>query len=199
MTILAVQKWATNGHLIKDVAELGYLRKEWLTLDPTYGLGTFWTEWRPDRLACSDIDRRRTDLTVDFTKMPWAEETFDAVVFDPPYKLNGTATESVDARYGVGGRYVGIEGRHVLMVDGLTECIRVTRPGGNILVKCQDQVASGRKWWQTDLMTGVARRHGCHKVDRFDFLSHRAQPSGRRQVHAHVGYSTLLVFRKETL
>ncbi len=45
--IYAAQKWPTNAHMIVDAARLGYLRKDWWTLDPTYGLGNFWTLWQP--------------------------------------------------------------------------------------------------------------------------------------------------------
>ena len=39
--ILAIAKWSSNAALIADCARLGYLRKEWRTLEPTYGYGTF--------------------------------------------------------------------------------------------------------------------------------------------------------------
>lgn len=37
--VLSIQKWPSNGHLIADCARLGYLHKDWRTLDPTYGFG----------------------------------------------------------------------------------------------------------------------------------------------------------------
>jgi hypothetical protein len=36
--ILAATSWRSNAELIADCAALGYLRANWLTLDPTYGL-----------------------------------------------------------------------------------------------------------------------------------------------------------------
>lgn len=110
---------------------------------------------------------------------------------------SGTATASVDDRYGVDG-YMPIAERHQLILDGLAECVRVLKVGGRLLVKVQDQVASGRVWWQTDLVTRAAEERGCRKVDALLFLGGRSQPKGRRQVHARRNYSTLLVFVKES-
>jgi hypothetical protein len=92
VTILAHGDWKTNAELIRDCASLGYLHGDWYTLDPTYGLGTFWSLWRPHTLVASDIDPAKSlwGGATDFTNLPWSNNLFDAVVFDPPYKLNGT-------------------------------------------------------------------------------------------------------------
>lgn len=201
--ILAIKVWPSNAELIADCARLGYLRKEWRTLDPTYGYGTFWNAWRPNTLFGTDLDPEKTMPTlrkmypegVDFTDLPWSEAFFDAVVFDPPYKLNGTPTEMVDERYGV-HKVATWRDRMKLIEDGLTECSRVLKAGGYLLLKCQDQVCSGKIRWQTIEFTIHARTLGLGLVDRFDFLSYRAQPAGTRQVHARRNASTLLVFKQ---
>lgn len=197
--ILAAAKRSTNAELIAECRQLGYLRDDARVLDPTFGLGTFWRDWRPADLVACDLNPAKSPLgvSVDFTALPWEDEAFDAVVFDPPYKLSGTATASVDDRYGVDG-YMPIADRHQLILVGLAECIRVLRVGGRLLVKVQDQVASGRVWWQTDMVTRAAEEQGCRKVDALLFLGGRSQPKGRRQVHARRNYSTLLVFVKES-
>ena len=194
--VMAAHAWPTNAHMIEDVARLGYLRKEWRTLDPTYGRGNFWTRWRPDALVTSDI------LTgVDFRHLPHDDGAFQAVVFDPPYKLNGTPSNP-DIRYGVGEKATRKE-RMDLIFDGLDECWRVLRHGGMLLVKCQDQVCGGKVRWQTDDITQQLAFLGMEKTDRLDFLTTpRPQPARTRadgevsgQHHARRNYSTLLVFR----
>ena len=193
--VQAIGEWATNGDLIADAARLGYLRDEWVTLDATYGVGTFWSRWRPRELHTLDLaPGPGVSVVGDFRSMPWPDQTFRAVVFDPPYKLNGTPTSTVDGRYGVAGRYTSRAARHRLMVDGLTDCARLLIPGGYLLVKCQDQVNGGRVRWQTRMMTEHAESLGLDLVDWFLFRSGRPQPSGRRQEHARRGYSSLLVF-----
>lgn len=194
--VMAIGEWRDNGELIADVAALGYLDGH--VLDCTYGLGRFWTKWEPERLMASDLDVSKSPcgVSVDFTAMPWTDRMFDAVVFDPPYKLNGTPTEGVDARYGV-ATPTRWQDRMDLIAAGVVECCRVLAPGGHLLVKCQDQVCSGQVRWQTDLVTRAAEGEGLRKADRFDLLSYRAQPAGRPQVHARRNSSQLLVFRKE--
>lgn len=189
--IYAAQHWPTNAELIADCARLGYLRREWWTLDPTYGEGVFWKTWKPYNLVANDAELDQ----IDFRYMPYPDEAFDAVVFDPPYKLNGTPTAGVDTRYGV-GESTCWQDRILLMQQGQKECARVLKPGGYLLTKCQDQVVSGKVVWQTDIMTMQATHDGLIKVDRLDFLTNpRSQPHSR-QVHARRNYSSLLIFRK---
>jgi len=199
--VQAIGDWTTNGDLIVDVARLGYLRHDWTILDPTFERGTFWSRWRPPGLVTSDLnpDSLAEHTPVDFRALPWPDGTFDAVVFDPPYKLNGTPTHDVDARYGVAGPYTSRVDRHRLMIDGLTDCARVLRRPTTdrpsyLLVKCADQVNGGRVRWQTRMMTEHAETLGLDLVDSFLFRAGRPQPDGRRQQHARRGYSTLLVF-----
>ncbi len=73
--------------LIADVERLGYLPGT--VLDPTYGLGNFWNVYRPAQLTGCDIDPEKSPIgySVDFRKLPFGDGEFDAVVFDPPYRL----------------------------------------------------------------------------------------------------------------
>jgi len=194
--VLAATAWPTNAAMIADAARLGYLRREWRTLDPTYGRGTWWREWRPDELVASDINPELSPAgeSVDFTALPHGDRSFQAVVLDAPYKLNGTPSADVDERYGV---HVvrSREGRHELIRAGITECARVL-DDGYLLLKCQDQVNGGRVRWQTDLFTRHAESLGLEKVDALLLLAYRAQPEGRSQQHARRNLSTLLVFRR---
>jgi hypothetical protein len=197
--VMAIHNWASNADLIAACARLGYLQPDWVTLDPTYGYGTFWQTWRPNHLTASDLDRDKSPagFSVDFTELPWDDNTFDAVVFDPPYKLNGNPsdTDGSDERYGV-HVYTDWRERMRLIRDGITECDRVYNGTGTLLLKCQDQVCSGKERWQTIEFANHAATLGLGLVDRFDILSYRPQPAGRRQVHARRNSSTLLVFKR---
>lgn len=190
--ILAITEWPTNADMIVDVAKLGYLRKEWHTLDPTYGLGKWWDKWQPDSLVAHDL---RLD-GVDFRKLPHNDGEFDAIAFDPPYKLNGTATPEVDERYGV-EIYATWRDRHQLIQDGITECLRVLKSKGLLLVKCQAQVSSGKIRWQPFEFSQHAIEQGAELVDALSMLGYRPQPDGTRQVHARQNCSTLLILQKQ--
>lgn len=186
--LFAAQAWPTNAVLIKDCARLGYL--EGRVLDVTYGKGRWWTVWRPDDLTTHDL---KTD-GVDFRELPHPNKSFDAIAFDPPYKLNGTPTVKVDEPYGVDVVSTRQE-RHQLIRDGMKECDRVLAPQGHLLLKCQDQVSGGKVRWQTHEFAAYGESLGLRLVDSLLMLAHRAQPDGVRQVHARRNYSTLLIFR----
>lgn len=196
--MLSIDRWPTNGHLIADCARLGYLRKEWVTLDPTYGYGTFWNVWKPDALVGYDLDpEKNTHGAHDFRDLPHTDGWFDAVVFDPPYKLNGTPsdTDGIDERYGVDGpAYFRWQDRMELIRAGARECARVS--GRMLLVKCQDQVVSSKIRWQTKAVADEVEPLGFGLKARFDFLGGRAQPAGRKQINPKSCSSQLLVFER---
>lgn len=194
-----------NAQLIADVATLGYLNQDMEILDCTYGQGRFWKDWHGDNMTLTDLDPACCSIGlwpdgVDFRKMPWAANAFDAVVMDPPYKLNGSSTgngpSALDKGYGV-DTYMPIAERHQMICDGITECIRVLRKGGHLLVKAMDQISSGQLQSQTVEFAVHAERRGARLVDRLHVIGHRAQPPGRAQLHAANNYSTLLIFRKD--
>ena len=197
--IVTPHAWRTNAELIAAVHELGYIDDDDTVLDPTYGNGRWWTTWRPQFLVRTDANPAKSPGWVggaDFTYLPFADAQFGTVAFDPPYKLNGTATPSVDEPYGVES-YASHTDRHDLIRRGMVECARVLRPGGVLLVKCQDQVCGGRVRWQTLEFSNHGQDViGLQLVDRLDMIGGRPQPSGRRQVHARRNSSTMLVFRK---
>ena len=104
--IMAFGNRRTNAELIKDLADLGWLKKDDICLDATFGEGRWWTMWRPNVLIASDLYPIGDDVTqCDFTKMPWVDEAYDVVALDPPYKLSGTSNQggpaSSDAGYGI--------------------------------------------------------------------------------------------------
>lgn len=189
--------WRNNAELIADVARLGYLDD--YVLDATYGDGKFWTLWQPKVLTRNDLHKEATfNHAFDFRCLPtdWGD-IFDAVVFDPPYKLAGRRDlAKMDAAYGTDKRVNRAE-TMALIRDGAIECYRCVKPGGYLHVKCMDQVEGGMKRWQTDLVTNAIEGVGGIKVDRFDIHSDGIpQPEGRTQRTSRNHRSTLLVFRK---
>lgn len=202
--ILAASSWPTNGELIADVAQL-YIPDEpvpWV-LDATYGRGLWWTKVRPIGLTTNDLVVGRAEHAYDFRQLPddWAS-SFDVVAYDPPYVCVGgresTGMADLHDRYGLTAAPRTPETLQQMMGEGLTEMVRVTRPGGLILMKCQDYISSGKFWAGTYFSQEWAVRvlH-LELVDRFEHVSGvRPQPPGRGQVHARRNLSTLFVFRK---
>jgi hypothetical protein len=203
MTVPALHDWADNADLIANGARpLGYITDDDLVWDPTYGMGAWWTLWRPRGLLASDIDPAKSPVghSVDFTAPPWSWEPFDVIAFDPPYKLNGTPTDAVDGRYGCHVVRTWQQ-RHDLIIAGLAALAPLLWRGGRLLLKCQDQVCSGEKRWQTRIFPDYAeQRCGLRQIDRLDMSGHtRPQPmNGRTQKRAHGHPSSLLVFERVT-
>ena len=194
MSIGAVPR-KTNGQLMADMARLGWL--DGRVLDCTYGLGSFWSDFIPDDLTACDMDPDKSPIgrSVDFTRMPdeWAE-SFDAVVFDPPYMLNGTQGLYVGSdRYGVSGK-VPIHDRHRLMLQGFGECVRVCKPGGIVVVKCQVQNASNRFYRQPSMVVSWAVSLDMKVLGEMHVQGWREQPGV--QVNPRNDYSTAVVARK---
>lgn len=198
--VMAITEWASNAELIRDVARVGYLQACVPTYDCTYGLGVFWKLWKPapGYFFASDInpDKSPIGYPIDFTKMPWKSGLFYRTVFDPPYKMNGTATGNED-RYGVEDYEPPREREHKILV-GISECARVTAAGGYVFVKCQNQVAGSIMHWQAREFANYAEDHcDLRQDDEFHMIQWREQPEDApAQKHARHNYSTLLVFKK---
>jgi hypothetical protein len=194
--VLAFGTARNNAELIEHAARLGYLESDWRILDPTFGLGRFWRRFQPANLVAHDIDPDRApDGPADFRHLPYADESFDAVVLDPPYKLNGAAgSHPSDDNYGVGER-ASVGARHALIRDGITEAARVVRParrvrvdrgrtelvGGIVLIKCQDQVNARAIRWQRREFADHAETVGLDLIDELHLLGYRPQPARTRR------------------
>lgn len=196
MTVFSAHNWRDNAELIADVGSMGFIKGK--VLDATFGMGIFWNDFKPDELVTNDLHVESADFHYDYRQFPedWENE-FETVVFDPPYKLNGTPdNELVDVRYGV-HRKQSVKDRMDSIIDGAKECYRCVKKGGFLLVKVQNQVSSGRMWFQTDLVTQALNELGAKKVAELHFLrTPRPQPSGRAVKHPRSNFSTLMIFKK---
>ena len=194
--VLAAHAWPSNAELIADVARL-YLADVRMMIDPTFGRGVWWKQWRPPVLVSHDLSLDG----VDFRDLPHPDSLFDAAAYDPPYVSVGgrgtTGMADMYARFGLLDAPTSPAGLQELMDAGLVEVARVVKPRGLILMKCQDYISSGKLWPGTLRSLEAAERAGLTLVDRFEHVSPspRPQPSGRRQVHARRNLSTLLVLR----
>ena len=156
-----------NADLIAAVAPI-YLTGS--VLDVTYGRGTWWRTFRPHIFGAHDI---ATD-GVDFRHLPYADDTWDAVTFDPPYVESGSRATSSRPdflhRYGLG---IEREDRtkpddvRGAMLEGVAECCRVARRF--VLVKAMEYVAGPRFH---DVPTAVVNRAGAEGWQLWDRIVH---------------------------
>ncbi len=207
-------KWRNNADLIADVAAMGWL--DGLVLDATYGKGNFWTKWRPPLLEDPEFGKLTPGLwandpetkipsSADMKTFSWDarslpagyEDFFDAVVFDPPYKLNGRAgSVQSDSAYGV-DRQATYDERMDLILNGSVECARVTKPGGWLHIKAQNQICGGRYIDMTRLIKDQLKGFAMVELRTQWMLvvTPRPQPPGRPQRNPRNNVSTLLSFK----
>jgi len=204
--IRSIGTWASNAELIADaVVPLGWIGDHHTVLDCTYGKGRFWTKYTPDRLVGVDLNPvKAKTVQADNRVLPFPDRCFDVVVFDPPYRLNGTPDRGSDEAYGIDVAKTTAE-RMAGILEGAEEAARVCRK--HLLIKCQDQVVSGEVRFQTielhTLLTGLEPNadikgdRPMRLAERFDFPTNGIpQPPGRRQLHARHDHSQLLVFTR---
>ena len=198
--ILALDPARTdNAKLMADCDTLGYLGGT--VADVTYGKGRFWKIIPAPAFMCFDIDPATFCSTADFRDLPLTSGTIDTVVFDPPYKLNGTSTgkgpSALDVGYGVGDGYRSVAEIHTMIQDGIDEAWRVLAVGGFLLLKCQPQQNAGRMNDQPGMFATHAVDSGRWvDVDRLHVITKpRKQP--RKQRTARSNISTLVVLRKK--
>ena len=94
------------------------------------------------RMETHDCDKRPgrkplvvdPDQVADFTDMPFPDNTFDHVVFDPPHRT--TLTSESDGKTWLARKYGRLLGNWQDMLrQGFAECFRVLRPGGTLIFK----------------------------------------------------------------
>ena len=125
-------------------------------LDACCGSRMFWFDRKDSRAVY--VDKRRTtwtrppcrthpkggtivvdpDMVADFTALPFPDETFWHVVFDPPHFIR---TGDVDThKQGFLAKTYGwlIGDWREMLRGGFSECFRVLRPGGTLVFKWTD-------------------------------------------------------------
>jgi len=189
-----------NADLIAHVAEL-YAKPTSHIADVTWGKGVFWRK-------CPHLDVTGSDLMTvperpyDFRSLPYLPESFDIVVLDPPY-IHSPGNHVTDSRYQNAATTKGMLHKDIrqLYIDGMREAARVAKSdGGQVWVKCKDQVQSGMQRWAHVEMLHDALSLGLIGRDLFVLIPKSRTPGGRWNVqhHARKVHSYLWVFERPT-
>ena len=180
--------------------------------DVTYGKGVFWRKVRTE-----DYDLHPSDIAdgVDCRDLPYEDESFDCVVFDPPY-MEGFFRDGNSTKAGAGTHqtfrehysngHEAPENRggkwHAAVVDlyeqGGAEAHRVLREGGVLIVKCQDEVSANRQNLTHVEIINAYAQMGFFCKDLFVVVRPNRPGMSRllKQVHARKNHSYFLVFIK---
>lgn len=111
-------------------------------LDPCCGGKSFYFGQTDEVLFCDKNPRDSTlcdgrafeckpDVVADFTALPFDDESFSLVVFDPPHLLYGAGWQA--EKYGVLPK-----DWQATIKQGFSECWRVLKPNGTLIFKWSD-------------------------------------------------------------
>lgn len=179
--------------------------------DVTYGSGVFWRN-----VDLTRYELLATDLAdgVDCRALPYEAESLDALVLDPPY-MEGLLRNNVAHKAGGGSHAAfreyysnGDETNHTgpkwhaavsdLYYKAGDEAVRVLKPKGVMIVKCQDEVSANRQWLTHVEIINYYERLGFYCKDLFVIVRQNKAVVARllKQVHARKNHSYFLVFIK---
>jgi len=115
-----------------------------LILDPASSMRSFYFDKKDPRVLFGDIREDETHLltngqtikikpdeVMDFRSIPYPDESFQAVVFDPPHMLRLSEKSWMRKKYGV----LDSENWRDDLTKGFAECFRVLKTNGALVFK----------------------------------------------------------------
>lgn len=178
--------------------------------DVTYGKGVFWrnVDRSQYNLLPSDIQKG-----VDCRKLPYADDSLDAVVLDPPYMeglfrkekqhMAGSGTYGAFRQHYSNGEETKDGPRwHEAVLDLYSragdEAYRVLKPNGVLIVKCQDEVSANQQRLTHVELIVYYESIGFYTKDLFVIVRQNRPAISRlkKQVHARKNHSYFVVFVK---
>jgi hypothetical protein len=190
----------TNADLIAEVAP-HFIRDGDRVADTTFGRGAFWRKTNVNRftLLRSDIKPRFEDVKLhDFRELPYAAESIDTGILDPPYIHNPGKTSKFNKQYQNFQTTKGLNHASIvqLYVDGMREMKRVIKENGFLWVKAKDEVECGKQKLLDVEIIMWAIHLGFYVRDRFTLIPPSTSKHEKTQQHAHKNRSFLLIFEK---
>ena len=215
-----------NAQLFSKILAL-HVPKGATVADVTFGQGVFWKSVRSGdyTLLASDIDAKdghdvfpsnpiEVQNGVDCRNLPYADNSLNCVVLDPPYMeglyrkeaghMAGSGTHSSFRHAYSNGKATNEEGPkwHDAVVDMYIkagrEAYRVLKKDGVLIAKCQDEVSANKqRLTHVEIITGYEAM-GFYTKDLFVLMRvNRAGVSRlKKQEHARKNHSYFLVFQK---
>jgi hypothetical protein len=115
-----------------------------LILDPASSMRSFYFDKKDKRVLFGDIRVKETHLltngqtihiepdeVMDFRAIPYSDEAFKVVVFDPPHMLNLSEKSWMRKKYGVLDKETWQDD----LTKGFAECFRVLKDEGTLIFK----------------------------------------------------------------
>jgi DNA modification methylase len=190
-----------NNTAIAKIVEF-YAKPGIIIADVTYGKGNFWqhTDTSLYHFLTSDIrPLKDIALQADFRCLPYNDESIDIAVLDPPYLHSSSGKHRSEARYGNGitTPHLYHNGIIELYRQGIVEAYRVLRNGGQLWVKCKDQIEGERQRWSHIEIYNLAAEIGFYGKDLIIVCpASHVHTRWQKQFHARKIHSYLWIFWK---
>jgi len=183
-----------NSDVFPDILEL-YANAGDVIADTTYGKGVF---WRNVNTALYDFHPSDITTGVDYNALPYKSDTMDMIVFDPPYMgHNGGKNYAVARNYNVSVPKYSKDYIRSLYYNAIEEMWNVLKKGGRLVVKCQDEIQSGKQRMNHIEIIEFATANG-YRVEDLFVVVQKNSPMMRHpyQLHARKNHSYFIVFTK---
>lgn len=171
--------------------------------DVTYGKGVFWRNVPEGHYNLLPTDR---STGTDCRNLPYANASIDCVVFDPPYMHSPGGTAHMNHQnyevYYRNNEAFSTTKYHEAVLDlylaAAKEALRVLRPNGAYIVKCQDEVCANRQRLTHVEIINELECMGFVTEDLFVILRNGKPGVSRllKQAHARKNHSYFVVFLK---
>ena len=191
-----------DAELLERLLEFYPRRKPRRILDATVNGGRFW-RGSSRKIVGLDIEQsHRPTIVADNTRMPFRDNTFDVVVYDPPHIPNQGRDQQKDftVRFGLGPRSpkeMGYTFNHTFP-PFVQEAYRVLKPEGILLCKIADYVHHHRYQWAHIELINAARETGFMPCDCIVKIRKGPiiDPKWKKAHHTRRQHCYWLVFRK---
>jgi len=151
---------------------MGFKTMKRIILDPASSMRSFYFDKKDERVVFGDIREKETHLltnnqtihiepdeVMDFRQIPYPDETYQCVVFDPPHLLNLSEKSWMRKKYGVLDKETWKDD----LTKGFAECFRVLKTNGTLIFKWNE--------------TSIPLKEILELTDQKPVLGH---PSGKR-------------------
>ena len=191
-----------DSELIERMLRLYPRRPPEVILDATVNGGRFWRNSARDVVGI-DIDPKYRPLIVaDNAQMPFQNDAFDVVIYDPPHIPNQGKDKGKDFNLRFGLVVKSLKANKYKLTHTfpsfLTEAHRVLRPEGILLCKITDYVHNHRYQWAHVELLSAAQKVGFCACDCVVKIRERPiiDPRWRVAHHTRRQHCFWLVFRK---
>lgn len=192
-----------QNEIINNIISL-YIKNGAIEVDATYSKGNFYKNNNiQEPIYKFDISPQDVNVVkADCRELPLQNESVGSIMFDPPFlATTGPSLRKNDDSNIIAKRFGTYKNEielHQMYFDSMKEFYRILKPGGILIVKCQDKVSSGKQYMQHVYIMNMAEDIGYYTKDMFILCVNNRLVANwqKNQKHARKYHSYFYVFEK---